>query len=268
MSIFKKKKRKHLSSRPDGGTMLHKSLSFAATEAYKLLRANLMFTLPNEGNCRVVGVTSSIRGEGKSTTATNLSYALAEAGNRVLLVDADLRLPSVGKKLEIDNAPGLSNVLAGAAEAKSAIRVSKEQEGWHILPSGDIPPNPTEMLGSPQMKTLVKALSEDYDFLIFDLPPVNIVSDALVISPLLGGMLVVVRDNYSEQRELRDCTRQLELSNVKVLGFVMNVSGSEGNGYGRYKKNRYKYSSKYYKRSGYYKKHEPYGEVPENGEEK
>ena len=268
MSIFKKRKRKKTASRPDSVALLHRALSFSATEAYKLLRANLMFTLPNEGNCRVVGVTSSIRGEGKSTTAVNLSYVLAEAGHRVLLIDADLRLPSVGKKLDIDNTPGLSNVLAGTAEAKSAIRVSKEQEGWHILPSGDIPPNPTEMLGSPQMQALVKVLSEDYDFLVFDLPPVNIVSDALVISPLLGGMLVVVRDNYSERRELRDCTRQLELSNVKVLGFVMNVSRGEGGGYGRYKKNHYKYSSKYYKRSGYYGKRAPYVKDLEDGEEK
>ena len=139
---------------------------------------------------------------------------------------------------------------------------------WHILPSGDIPPNPTEMLGSPKMTALVKMLSEDYDFIIFDLPPVNIVSDALVISPLLGGMLVVVREAYSERRELRECTRQLELSNVKVLGFVVNVSRGDGGGYGRYKKNRYKYASKYYKRSGYYGKGTPYGNAPEDGERK
>lgn len=265
MDLFRRKQKKRASIRPEVGTMLHRELGFVATEAYKLLRANLMFTLPNEGDCRVVGVTSSMRGEGKSTTAVNLSYALAEAGKRVLLVDADLRLPSVAKKLEIDGAPGLSNVLVGAVEPKSAIRVSKELESWHILPSGDIPPNPTEMLGSPKMTALVKALSQDYDFIIFDLPPVNIVSDALVISPLLGGMLVVVREDYSERRELRECTRQLELSNVKVLGFVMNVSRGEGSGYGRYKKNRYKYTFKYYKGYG---KNAPYGRSPGDGAQK
>ena len=263
--IFDNKKK---TVKQTANTLLHKKLNFAATEAYKLLRTNLMFTLPDAKNCRVIGITSPTREEGKSTTAINLSYALAEMGKRVVLIDADLRLPTVAKKMEIKSAPGLSNVLVGDVGEQDVMWVSDVAENWSILPSGDIPPNPTEMLGSPQMQALVKVLSEDYDFLVFDLPPVNIVSDALVISPLLGGMLVVVRDNYSERRELRDCTRQLELSNVKVLGFVMNVSRGEGGGYGRYKKNHYKYSSKYYKRSGYYGKRAPYVKDLEDGEEK
>ncbi len=234
--------------------MLHKRLSFAATEAYKLLRTNLLFTLPGDERCHIVGVTSSIRGEGKSTTAINLSYTLAETGKRVLLIDADLRLPSVAKKLEIRGVPGLSNVLVGTADSEVAIRASEGLENWCILPAGDIPPNPTEMLGSAQMESLLHRFAEDYDYIVVDLPPVNIVSDALVVSPLLDGMMVVVRENYSERRELNNCTRQLELSNVKVLGFVMNVTGDEGSGYGRYKSGKYKYGSKYYKNAGYYGK--------------
>lgn len=241
-------KKKRNTAVNEAGTMLHKKLSFAATEAYKLLRTNLMFTLPDTQKCRIIGITSSTRGEGKSTTAINLSYALAETGKRVLLVDADLRLPSVAKKLELKPEAGLSNVLAGSTTLEAATVSLAELESWFVLTSGDIPPNPTEMLGSPQMQTLLEHASESYDFIVIDLPPVNIVSDALVISPLLDGMLVVVRENYSERRVLNTCVRQLELSNVKVLGFVMNVTsdGSSSYGrYGRYKKNKY---YKYYRR--------------------
>ena len=222
--------------------MLHKKLSFAATEAYKLLRTNLNFTLPDEQKCRVVGVTSSIRGEGKSTTAANLSYTLAETGKRVLLIDADLRLPSIAKKLGIRSAPGLSNVLAGVEKEDDALFRSEEQDNWVILPSGDIPPNPTEMLASSQMKQLVERLSASYDFIVIDLPPVNIVSDALVTSEVLDGMIVVVRENYSGRRELQNCMRQLKLSGVKLLGFVMTTAASGPSSYGKYR---------YYKRYGH-----------------
>lgn len=249
------KKDKNLAVANEVKTLLHNKLSFAATEAYKLLRTNLLFTLPGEKKCRVVGVTSSIRGEGKSTTAVNLSYTLAETGKKVLLMDGDLRIPSIAKKLEIRGIPGISNMMVGNASPAEAIRVSDKLDSWHILPAGDIPPNPTEMLGSAQMEKLIKELSESYDFIVVDLPPVNLVSDALVISSLLDGMIVVVREEYSERRELNSCIKQLELSNVKILGVVMNVTSRITNNYGQYRKKRYnKYLNRYYKSSRYYKK--------------
>lgn len=232
------------------GTLLHNKLSFAATEAYKILRTNLLFTLPDEHQCRIVGVTSSLRGEGKSTTSVNLSYTLAETGKKVLLIDGDLRLPSVAKKLDVKNAPGLSNVLVGAADYKTAILSSRVLENWYVLPAGDIPPNPSEMLGSVQMEKFIKEQSEFYDFIIIDLPPVNIVTDALVISHMIDGMIVVIREGYAERRALNMCTRQLNLSNVRILGFVMNGATGGSGSYGRYK--AYRYSSKYYRRYGYY----------------
>lgn len=248
--------------------MLHNKLGFVATEAYKLLRTNLLFTLPGEQKCKVVGVTSSLRGEGKSTTAINLSYAIAETGKKVLLIDADLRLPSVAKKIEIHSTPGLSNLIVANAEKSEALRGYEKLESWTILPAGDVPPNPTEMLGSAQMKKLMDELKNDYDYIIVDLPPVNIVSDAMVISPLLDGMLVVVRENYSERRELSQCIKQLELSGVKLLGIVMNQSNSDNTIYGRYKRSRYyKKLYKYHKSSGYYKK-SPYGTPYAQGEKK
>ncbi|MCH5184043.1 MAG: CpsD/CapB family tyrosine-protein kinase [Oscillospiraceae bacterium] len=230
---------------------LHKNLNFTAAEAYKLLRTNLQFTLPGgeEDTCRVLGITSSIRGEGKSTTAVNLSYTLAETGKKVLLIDADMRLPSVGKKLEMPNAPGLSNVLVATGnDAKIAIRPSKIYDNWRIVTAGDIPPNPSELLGSRRMKIVLAALEKEFDYIIVDLPPVNVVSDTLIVSPVLDGLVVVVRENYTDRKELRSCVRQLNLSNAKVLGFVMTGAKESLKRYGKYK--RYGKSYKY----GYYRK--------------
>jgi len=246
--IFSRKKKKTASS--DGVTMLNKKLNFAASEAYKLLRTHLMFTLPDSEGCRIVGITSSISGEGKSTTSINLSYSIAETGKKVLLVDADLRIPSVAKKLDIQEMPGLSNVLVEHEGIDKAIIHMPELDNWHVLPSGNRPPNPTELLTSSQMANFVKKISESYDFVIFDLPPVDLVSDALAISPLLDGMLLVVRENYLERRELNKCIKHLELSNVKVLGVVMTHADDGTTSYGRYKRNKH-YKSSYYKNSEY-----------------
>ena len=238
--------KKHTPEDTQSETLLHKKLSFAATEAYKLLRTNLSFTLPeSDKNCRVIGVISSIRGEGKSTTSINLSYALAETGKRVLLIDADLRLPSVAKRLDVRQIPGLSDILVGSSNASEAIIHSPVLENWHVLSSGSIPPNPTEMLGSSHMARLIEKISENYDFIILDLPPVNIVPDALIVSPFVDGMILVTRENYLERRELNKCIRQLELSDVKVLGFVMNATKEDKPAYRRYK------HGKYYKYSNY-----------------
>jgi capsular exopolysaccharide synthesis family protein len=241
--IFSRKKKQ--SSDATGVTMLHKKLNFAASEAYKLLRTNLMFTLPDSDGCRIVGITSSIRGEGKSTTSINLSYSIAETGKKVLLIDADLRIPSVAKKLDIQEVPGLSNVLVEHEGFDKAIIHMPELDNWHVLPSGNIPPNPNELLTSSQMTSFVKKISQNYDFVIFDLPPVDLVSDALAISPLLDGMLLVVRENYLERRELNKCIKRLELSNVKVLGVVMNDADDGVSAYSRYKINK-DYKSSYY----------------------
>ena len=218
---------------PPVETLLHKELGFAATEAYKLLRINLLFSLPDNGKCRVVGVTSSIRGEGKSTTSVNLSYALAMLGKRVLLLDGDLRLPSVASKLGIPGEPGLSEMVIKLGGKQNHVRVMPENDNWHVLVAGSIPPNPSEMLASAEMKEIIGELSADYDFIIVDLPPVNIVSDALIASEYLDGIIVVVRQDYSKRREVTKCVKQLELADAKVLGFVM---GAISESLGTYKK--------------------------------
>lgn len=240
MGLFEKKDKRSqfMSGSQDAKKTLHKNLEFTATEQYKLIRANLDFTLPENEKCPVIGVTSSMRGEGKSTTAINLSYVFAEKGSRVLLIDADLRLPSIAKKLEMKSTPGLTDLLRGQGAQMSEFQ-SHVLRNWFILPSGDIPPNPSELLGSSRMENILKQLREHFDYVIIDLPPVNLVSDAVSISSLISGMIVIIREEYTEKKELERCFRQLRLSNVNVLGCVMNGARSSGSSYNRYKKYKY-----------------------------
>ena len=244
----KKKQRRSSFNPTEIQKTLHKNLEFTATEQYKLLRTNLDFTLPEGEKCPVIGVTSSMRGEGKSTTAVNLSYVLAEKGRRVLLIDGDLRIPSVAKKMDIKSSPGLTHLLLTKDTNMEKFKTDVLDQ-WYILPAGDIPPNPSELLGSRRMKNLLEKLKEQFDYIVIDLPPVNIVSDALSIASLISGMIVVIREDYTEKNELERCFRQLRLSNVNVLGCVMNEAKTGGGSYGRYKRYRY---YKYYKYYRYY----------------
>ena len=245
MGIFNGKKTDVVFSEKDMKRTLHKNLEFTAIEQYKILRTNLDFTLPEDVKCPIIGVTSSMRGEGKSTTAVNLSYVLAEKGSPVLLIDGDLRIPSIAKKMRIDSSPGLTDLLMGHGAHMPDFR-SALLDNWFILPSGDIPPNPSELLGSRRMEYILNSLRESFDYIIIDLPPVNIVTDALSIASLITGMVVVVREDYTEKKELERCFRQLQLSNVNVLGCILNESKNDGGSYKKYRKHKY---YKYYQSS-------------------
>ena len=231
-------KKEKTSRRKKQQGLLCDELSFAAAEAYKLLRTNLLFALP-EQECRIIGVTSSIRGEGKSTTSVNLAYTLAQTGKRVLLIDGDMRLPTIAQKLEMSATPGLSNLLAGLSAERNCLRKSKYFDNWYILPAGDIPPNPSELLGSERMHALLERYKDVFDYILLDLPPVNIVVDALVITKWTDGVIVVVRQNYTDRRALDACMYQVEKLGAKMLGFVMtdsNAGGSSYKSYGKYGK--------------------------------
>ena len=224
-----KKKQRAMADEAIFGT----ELSFAAAEAYKRLRTNIMFALPDEQRCRIVGITSACGGEGKSTTSVNLAYMLAEAGEKVLLIEADMRLPTL--------VPGLSNMLARQCNVNEVLQSTELHEKLVVMSAGDIPPNPSELLGSKSMRTLMEVLSGNFDFIILDLPPVTEVSDALVASKLADGMLVVVRQNYAARRALAETMQQLKFAEAKILGFVMTCSDIQTKG--KYKK--YKYGKNY-----------------------
>lgn len=215
-----------------------KELTFAASEAYKLLRTNLMFFSPEE-NGRVIGITSSTVGEGKSTTSINLAYALAESGKKVVLIECDMRRPTIARRLRFDGSPGLSNLIVGRAAPSDVLRTSTIHENLSVIPAGDIPPNPSELLGSERMRMTIESLAADYEFVLIDLPPVTAVSDALVAASLLDGILVVVRQGICTRHALHETMRQLQVVSDKILGFVYTCAGDEKKGY---------YNKRYYKR--------------------
>ncbi len=217
-----------------------KNLDFASIEAYNLLRTNLYFSLADVVGGKVVGVTSPCPQEGKSTTSLNLAYALATAGHKVVLIDADMRRPSIASVLEMPMSPGLSNLLVD--ENTDAIRSEVVHENLSVLLSGDIPPNPSELVVSDKMKALIEKLRGAYDYVIVDLPPVNLVSDPIMMSRHLDGMIVIVRHGHTRRRDVTDAVRSLKLVNAKILGFVYNGAKTA--------KKRYRKSS-YYRYSYY-----------------
>lgn len=207
-------------------TKVGKELDFASREAYNLLRTNISFSFPDQKGGRVVGVSSSCPREGKSVTSINLAYSLAESGKRVLLIDGDMRRPSVCTTLELPMEPGLSDVLSENIE-EAPIHTSVLHENMDVLLSGRIPPNPSELIGSHGMEALLDKCKEKYDYIILDMPPVMSVSDPIVVSRYIGGMIMVVRHEKTGKRELEETIRQLEYANVKMLGFVYNRFGAK-----------------------------------------
>ena len=224
--------------------MFGAGMGFAQSESYKLLRTNILFSLADGKESHVIGVTSAFRSEGKSTTSINLAYTLAESGKKVLLIECDLRVPSIGKKLGIPRAPGLSNALVTSNIFKTTIRQSKLHDNLFVITSGDIPPNPSELLSSARMESIINHLKGIYDFIILDLPPVTIVADALSVTKYTDGMIIVVRENFSNKRALRDTIEQLEFVDAKILGFVTTYSSYQGKDYKKYSK-KYGYGYKY-----------------------
>ena len=236
--------------------ILNKNSSFQVQEAYKTLRTNIRFSLHADG-CKKFCITSAMASEGKSITLLNLAISFAQTGQRVLLIDADLRRPSLARLMVEKASPGLSNVLAGLCSSENAIR-GEVYPNLDMLFSGEIPPNPSELLGSENMKQLLDKESQNYDYILVDLPPVGIVADACEVANMLDGVLFLVRQNESEKDNVTRGIRQLELAECKILGFVLNGVDSPGkHGYKGYKKYSYKYGYSYSSR--------PEKKTPEGG---
>lgn len=223
------KKNKKSSSGTMSTRKIGKDLDFASAEAYRLLRTNLAFSLPDKTTGKIIGITSPCPQEGKSTTSLNLSYALAEVGNKVLLIDADMRRPSISKMLDLPRSPGLSNLLT--EDCVDAVRAGVLHENLSILFSGDLPPNPSELIGSDKLKKCMIDFAEKYDYIIVDLPPVVAVSDPLAMSPNIDGMVLVVRHGHSKKRDVQEAMRQLRLVGANVLGFVYNDAPANKHAY-------------------------------------
>lgn len=213
--------------------ILNKNSSFVAQEAYKSLRASVRFALRSSG-CKRISMTSAMANEGKSITILNLAISVAMDGQKVLLIDADLRRPSQARMLVEKATPGLSNVLAGMVSPDEAIR-PEMYPNLDILFSGDVPPNPSELLGSEKMRELIEEMSQKYDYILVDTPPINLVSDAAIVTNLLDGVLLLVRQGKSKREELKRAISNLELTGITPMGIVLNgVEMREGKNYSYY----------------------------------
>ena len=218
--------------------LLSASSGFAMQEAYKTLRTNVAFSLPGDRS-RCIGIISANRSEGKSTISLNLAISLAQIEKKVIIIDCDMRLPTVASKLGMTKGRlGLSDYLTGDNGFEDLPIIRNSELGIDIIPAGTIPPDPTKLIESPQMSNLLNILKEIYDYVIVDFPPVGMVSDAAILSSVIDGYLIVVRHESSELSELDETIRQMNFANANIMGFVYNDKPST--------KKFYKKNSKYY----------------------
>ena len=210
-----------------------------ASEAYRMLRTNVHFSAGGE-SVQVLEVTSSFPGEGKSLTAANLAITFAQAGESVLLIDADMRRPSVHEKFELPQSPGLSEIIV-TGKYEDHLH-DGPVDGLKIVTSGPIPPNPSELLHSDRMKAFLDEMKARVDLVILDAPPVLVVTDALVLAPRADGVLLVVNLNNSDKHATKRAVESLRGVNARILGTVVRGIVPPRGKYGR----KHHYNDYYY----------------------
>lgn len=210
--------------------------NFQIAEAYKAFRTNVQFALAGvEGGAKKIALTSALPKEGKTITTINLAVTCSQTEAKVLLVDCDMRRPRIHRYFNLESRVGLSNVLSGMCTIEEAIK-DTNRPNLKVIPAGLIPPNPAELIASENMKKLLDKLSEDFDYIIIDTPPVNIVSDVLSLVNYIDGTIFVVCSESSTHPETKRALAKFQYAGASILGFVLNeVSG----------KNTKTYSSKY-----------------------
>lgn len=220
--------------------LLNEDSPFATREAYNYFRAKLMFT-GKGAKCPVFAFTSANAGDGKTLTTINTAISFAALKKRTLVIDADLRNPSVHRYFMKKNLHGLSEYLAGIIETPGVL--DTEIEGLRVLPAGMIPPNPTELLGLPRLAELLHTLAEQFDVIFIDTPPIGLVSDAVSFTAVSTGFVFVVQSGVTRVPELREAIGEIREVGGSVAGVVMNdVFG----------KTRFNIGSKEYRRNRYY----------------
>lgn len=213
---------------------------FYVTESYKTMRTNLIFSLSTSDK-KIIAVSSAMPSEGKSTTAANMAIALSQlSNNKILLIDGDMRKPVQHRNFGLKNSSGLSTILGKMANLEECIQVSV-MENLDIMTAGTQPPNPAELLGSEQMKVLLNQLSKQYNYIIIDMPPLNVVSDALAVSQLVGGMVFVVKHSVTTSDDIDQVIRKAELSKMKLLGFAVTRIKRKNSGNSYYYKKYHNY---------------------------
>lgn len=198
-------------------------------EQFRTIRTNIQFSSVDK-ELQTIIVTSSGPGEGKSTNTANLAVVFAQQGKRVLLIDADLRKPTVHYTFRTENHVGLSNVLTRQLTLEEAISTTAQEKLW-VLSSGPIPPNPSELLGSKNMEVLLEQAKEEYDVIVIDTPPVLAVTDAQILANLADGVVLVVSSGKTERDSAKKAKELLESAQAKILGVVLNNKKAEESHY-------------------------------------
>lgn len=208
----------------------HNDLKNPATEAYRVIRTSIQFAQAGK-ELKTLAVTSCTPNEGKSMTIANLAVVLTQAGKSVLLLDCDMRNPTVHKNFNLSNKVGLSSCISMGTALSDAVQKTSI-EGLYALTGGVIPPNPSELLGSEQMKNVLQRAKEQYDYVLIDTPPVMPVTDALIVSRFVDGMILVIASAEVKVEMARDVKKQLQHAGANILGVVLNKVRSEHHGYG------------------------------------
>lgn len=190
------------------------------SEAYRNLKTNVQF-IKWDRTIQIIAVASTLPGEGKTTTISNLAISYAQEGKKVLLIDADLRHPSLHRAFNVVNKVGLSNVLACQKLLAEVVKDSSI-ENLSIIPSGPVPPNPAELLASPQFNMLLEESKSQYDMILFDTPPILAVADGLIISAACDGVILVVQSGKVKRQMIKKTKAKLEHVNAEILGVVLN----------------------------------------------
>ena len=201
-----------------------------AAEAYRVIRTSVQFAQAGK-ELQTIALTSCTPNEGKSTTIANLAVVLTQAGKSVLLIDCDMRNPTVHKNFNLSNKVGLSSCISMGTAVADAVQETGI-EGLDALTAGVIPPNPSELLGSKRMQNVLQRAKEQYDYVLIDTPPVMPVTDALIVSRFVDGMILVIASAEVKVEMAREVKNQLVNAGANILGVVLNKVRSEHHGYG------------------------------------
>ncbi len=230
-------------TKSDQGKILCSDSSFAVKEAYNSIRTNLMFTQKGE-KCPVFVISSPTANNGKTINSINLAISFAQMGKRTLLIDADMRNPTIHRMFSVPSKNGLSEILAGLTDNISVTKT--EIENLSILTSGKMPPNPAELLSSARMDKLLDFVRDRYDCVFIDTPPINLVTDCTVFAGKTTGYILIVKTDTTDIHDLRTSVANLNQINAEVLGFIINdVNSKKKKYYSYYKRYSYKYRYNY-----------------------
>lgn len=247
MTNKRKKERKKLAenngfNKEDQKKILCTDSAFAVKEAYNAIRTNLLFTQQGE-KCPVFVVTSPTANNGKTINSINLAVSFAQMGKRTLLIDSDMRNPTVHRMFSIPVKNGLSEILAGLTDN---ISVSKTDiENLSVLTAGKIPPNPAELLSSARMDKLLDFVKDHYDCVFVDTPPINLVTDSTVFAQKVTGYILVVKTDTTNTHDVKTTVNSLQQIDANILGFILNDVNSEKKKYYSYYR-RYNYNYNYH----------------------